>query len=45
MGGDPAFYYSAPKGGMLWVFAIDGKVEEGEGYNQTVIQNMLPPLQ
>ena len=45
MGGDPAFYYSAPKGGMLWVFAIDGKVQEGEGYNQTVIQNMLPPLQ
>jgi alcohol dehydrogenase (cytochrome c) len=45
MGGDPSFYYSAPKGGMLWVFAIDGKVEEGEGYNQAVIPNMLPPLQ
>ena len=29
LGGDPSFYYSAPKGGMLWVFAIDGKVDEG----------------
>ena len=28
LGGDPSFYYSAPKGGMLWVFAIDGKVQE-----------------
>ena len=33
LGGDPSFYYSAPKGGMLWVFAIDGKVDEGGGYN------------
>jgi alcohol dehydrogenase (cytochrome c) len=44
LGGDPSFYYSAPKGGMLWVFAIDGKVEEGAGYNQQVIESMLPPL-
>ena len=29
LGGDPSFYYSAPKGGMLWVFAVDGKVDEG----------------
>jgi len=42
MGGDPTFYYSAPKGGMLWVFAIDGKVDEGEGYNQVVIEKGLP---
>ncbi len=42
LGGDPSFYYSAPKGGMLWVFAIDGKVEEGPGYNQVVIETMLP---
>jgi alcohol dehydrogenase (cytochrome c) len=42
LGGDPSFYYSAPKGGMLWVFAIDGKVEEGTGYNQQVIEKMLP---
>jgi alcohol dehydrogenase (cytochrome c) len=42
LGGDPTFYYSAPKGGMLWVFAIDGKVDEGEGYNQVVIETGLP---
>ncbi len=42
LGGDPSFYYSAPKGGMLWVFAIDGKVDEGNLYNQEVIQNALP---
>ena len=34
LGGDPSFYYSAPKGGMLWVFAIDGKVDEGDFYNR-----------
>jgi alcohol dehydrogenase (cytochrome c) len=44
LGGDPSFYYSAPKGGMLWVFAIDGKVEEGDLYNALVIENMLPSL-
>ena len=27
---------------MLWVFAIDGKVDEGEGYNQVVIEKGLP---
>ena len=43
LGGDPSFYYSAPKGGMLWVFAIDGKVEEGMRYNQEVIKDALPP--
>lgn len=42
LGGDPSFYYSAPKGGMLWVFAIDGKVDEGAGFNQQVIEEMLP---
>lgn len=44
LGGDPSFYYSAPKGGMLWVFAIDGKVEEGDAYNAQVIEKMLPEL-
>ena len=44
MGGDPSFYYSAPKGGMLWVFAIDGKVDEGGLYNAQVIEKMLPSL-
>ena len=42
LGGDPSFYYSAPKGGMLWVFAIDGKVDEGDLYNAQVIEKMLP---
>ncbi len=42
LGGDPSFYYSAPKGGMLWVFAIDGKVDEGDFYNAQVIEKMLP---
>jgi len=44
LGGDPSFYYSAPKGGMLWVFAIDGKVDEGGAYNAQVIEKMLPAL-
>jgi alcohol dehydrogenase (cytochrome c) len=42
LGGDPSFYYSAPKGGMLWVFALDGKIEEGSRYNQEVIDKALP---
>jgi len=42
LGGDPNFYYSAPKGGMLWVFAIEGKVDEGDLYNTEVIEKMLP---
>jgi alcohol dehydrogenase (cytochrome c) len=42
LGGDPTFYFSAPKGGMLWVFAIDGKVDEGDLYNTEVIEKMLP---
>ena len=45
LGGDPSFYYSAPKGGMLWVFAIDGKVDEGGMYNAQVIEKMLPSKQ
>jgi alcohol dehydrogenase (cytochrome c) len=45
LGGDPSFYYSAPKGGMLWVFAIDGKVDEGNLYNAQVIEKMLPSQQ
>ena len=27
---------------MLWVFAIDGKVDEGGRYNAQVIDKMLP---
>ena len=42
LGGDPSFYYSAPKGGMLWVFSVDGSVQESSGYNQEVIPAALP---
>jgi alcohol dehydrogenase (cytochrome c) len=45
LGGDPSFYYSAPKGGMLWVFSVEGTVDEGEGYNQVVVEQMLPAYQ
>jgi alcohol dehydrogenase (cytochrome c) len=45
LGGDPSFYYSAPKGGMLWVFSVEGTVDEGEGYNQVVVEQMLPVYQ
>ena len=27
---------------MLWVFAVDGKVDEGDLYNTEVIEKMLP---
>jgi alcohol dehydrogenase (cytochrome c) len=42
LGGDPSFYYSAPKGGMLWVFSVDGSVQESNAYNQEVIPAALP---
>jgi hypothetical protein len=41
-GGDPSFYYSAPKGGMLWVFSVDGSVSESSKYSQDVIPAILP---
>ncbi|HLB79788.1 MAG TPA: PQQ-dependent dehydrogenase, methanol/ethanol family [Dongiaceae bacterium] len=42
LGGDPGFYYSAPKGGMLWVFSIDGALQDSPAYSQQVIDTMLP---
>ena len=42
LGGDPSFYYSAPKGGMLWVFSVDGSEAESGKYNQEVIPAALP---
>jgi alcohol dehydrogenase (cytochrome c) len=42
LGGDPSFYYSGPKGGMLWVFAVDGKVAATDRTNAQVIEKMLP---
>jgi alcohol dehydrogenase (cytochrome c) len=42
LGGDPGFYFSGPKGGMLWVFAIDGKVADTTSFNPTIIETALP---
>jgi alcohol dehydrogenase (cytochrome c) len=45
LGGDPSFYYKAPKGGMLWVFALGGagqKVAESAGVNPVPIPGALP---
>ena len=42
LGGDPSFYFSGPKGGMLWVFAADGKVASTDRSNAQIIEKMLP---
>ena len=42
LGGDPSFYYSAPKGGMLWVFSVDGVLAENGAPNQIEIDKALP---
>ena len=41
-GGDPSFYFSGPKGGMLWVFAVDGKVADTTSFNASIIEKALP---
>jgi hypothetical protein len=42
LGGDPSFYFSGPKGGMLWVFSVDGTVEDTTAMNPRVIEKALP---
>jgi alcohol dehydrogenase (cytochrome c) len=42
LGGDPSFYFSGPKGGMLWVFALESDVAEGGGMNPVPIEGALP---
>jgi alcohol dehydrogenase (cytochrome c) len=42
LGGDPSFYFSGPKGGMLWVFSVDGGVQDTTATNAQVIEKMLP---
>ncbi len=42
LGGDPSFYFSGPKGGMLWVFSVDGSVEDTTAFNPQIIESMLP---
>lgn len=44
LGGDPSFYYSAPKGGMLWVFSVDGKQGGTSESNPVPIKGALPTL-
>ena len=44
LGGDPSYYYSAPKGGMLWVFAVDGKLTDTNASNAIPIPSALPDL-
>ncbi|MGH7078028.1 MAG: PQQ-dependent dehydrogenase, methanol/ethanol family [Acetobacteraceae bacterium] len=42
LGGDPSFYYSGPRGGMLWVFSVDGAQQPSDAVNSTVIPSALP---
>ncbi len=43
LGGDPSFYYSGPKGGMLWVFALDSaKLKATDRGNPQPIEGALP---
>ncbi len=45
LGGDPSFYYKAPKGGMLWVFALGGAGQNAAaaaGVNPVPIEGALP---
>jgi alcohol dehydrogenase (cytochrome c) len=46
LGGDPGFYFSAPKGGMLRVFGLEGGVEPSTKGNPVLIEGaILPPAQ
>jgi alcohol dehydrogenase (cytochrome c) len=42
LGGDPSFYFKGPKGGMVWVFALESAVAEGDGMNPVPIEGALP---
>ncbi len=42
LGGDPSFYFSGPKGGMLWVFAVDGEVKDTTSFNPQLLETTLP---
>lgn len=45
IGGDMGFYYTEPKAGNLWVFALDGrKPVIGTESNLTDIPNSIPPV-
>lgn len=42
LGGDPSFYFSGPKGGMLWVFSVDGQIRDTTSFNPQIIESALP---
>ena len=42
LGGDPSFYFKGPKGGMLWVFALENQAPTGDGMNPVPIEGALP---
>jgi alcohol dehydrogenase (cytochrome c) len=44
VGGDMSFYYTEPKAGNIWVFALDGggPARVPQGQNLTVIEGALP---
>jgi alcohol dehydrogenase (cytochrome c) len=42
LGGDPSFYFSSPKGGMLWVFSVDGSISDSDRFSAQVIESALP---
>jgi mono/diheme cytochrome c family protein len=44
IGGDMAFYYTEPKAGNIWVFALDGggPAREPEGTNLTFLEGGVP---
>ncbi len=47
LGGDPSFYFNGPKGGTLWVFALDNlPVDKAEAGSWTVdeIEGALTPV-
>jgi len=47
LGGDPSFYFSAPKGGTLWVFALDSLTADqagAGGWSVDEIEGALTPV-
>ncbi len=49
LGGDPGFYFSAPKGGMLWVLALESRPAPAETgttpWSTQTIEKGLPRFQ
>jgi alcohol dehydrogenase (cytochrome c) len=45
LGGDPSFYFKGPKGGMLWVFALENQPLAEGGMNPAPIEGALPTFE